>query len=677
MGSKKWWSLLTVVLFCALLGGCKNVEVAPVVALQDVWTEHKMTEYINAYTLDEEGNLYTLEWDMTANEGQSDRMQEALAGLTAEEIAQMTPEELEALMPEEEDAHFLRKYNAQGERIFSKALDSSATSYVITMAVQDGTVYFVSYITGREKATLHSYCLETEELTVVKELPYLKSVLRIIPMGDCLYLLGTNVEGYFGLTDSRKYMHSGQKIFCYTVSEDKLEELGIEEPMDICAAEEGKLCIYAHMGEEFGLLLYDTERDAMTVLAKTEEYKMQYVAYCSEQQAVMYMSLGRGLVLSYFTDLDVECELYPDFGFQDNNICCVNGNVAVKTSAGNTIIQFPVAQVKCENKSLRYIRPEIWGLDPFGCGYEIQCTELTQDKFALKVMALDKDFDLCYVNSYGSFGYSMKEYGVFYPLNNIPRIQEYLDACFPYVKEAATDIDGNIWMIPIAVDIPGIVVKKDATEDVLFKENMTYEKYCREYEALSPEEKKWAIAPDYYAVKFINQYILDRGTIDTEEFRNILQSMAKSSGAEQENTEAMYCRVWEERDYRAYGTLEYGEDATVFAEPKLKADNKNVGTCQFLAVNPYSDNLEETLQYITTLVAYMLEKEDAPLFFANREVADTNYERTLYELYENGAIAFSVDEDVYEGYEDVLDGSLTVEDFVKEAESGVKIYLNE
>ena len=68
MGSKKWWSLLTVVLFCALLGGCKNVEVAPVVALQDVWTEHKMTEYINAYTLDEEGNLYTLEWDMTANE---------------------------------------------------------------------------------------------------------------------------------------------------------------------------------------------------------------------------------------------------------------------------------------------------------------------------------------------------------------------------------------------------------------------------------------------------------------------------------------------------------------------------------------------------------------------------------------------------------------------------------
>ena len=47
---------------------------------------------------------------MTANEGQSDRMQEALAGLTAEEIAQMTPEELEALMPEEKDCFFLRKY---------------------------------------------------------------------------------------------------------------------------------------------------------------------------------------------------------------------------------------------------------------------------------------------------------------------------------------------------------------------------------------------------------------------------------------------------------------------------------------------------------------------------------------------------------------------------------------
>ena len=666
-----------MVLFCALLGGCKHVEVEPVAALQDVWTEYKLTENMIAYTLDEEGNLYTLEWDMTVTAGQADRMQKALAGLTAEELAQMTPEELEALMSEEEDSHFIRKYNAQGERILSVAVDSGATSYVKTMAVQDGTVYFVAYITGNKTSTLYSCSLETAELTVVKELPYLKSVLRIIPMGDCLYLLGTNVEGYGGPTDSRKYKHSGEKIFCYTLSEDRFEELGIEEPMDMCPAEDGKLCIYAHIGEEFCLLLYDTDRDAMTVLAKTEEYKMHYVAYCSEQQAVIYMSLSRGLVLSYFTDLDVECELYPDFGFQDNNICCVNGNVAVRTSAENTIIQFPLAQVKCENRTIRYIRPEIWGIDPFGCGYEIQHTELTHDKFALKVMALDKDFDLCYVNSYGSFGYSMKEYGVFYPLNDIPRIQEYLDACFPYVKEAATDIDGNIWMLPIAVDIPGIVVKKDATEDVLLKENMTYEQYCREYEALSPEEKKWAIAPDYYAEKFINQYILDRGTIATEEFRNILQSMANSSGAQQENTEAMYCRVWEERDYRAYGTLEYGEDSIVFAEPKLTADSKNVGTCQFLAVNPYSDNLEETLQYITTLVAYMLEKEDAPLFFANREVADTNYERTLYELYENGAIVFSVDADVYEAYEDVLDGSLTVEDFVTEAESGVKIFLNE
>ena len=677
MGSKKWWSLLTVVLLCALLGGCKHVEVEPVAALQDVWTEYKLTENMIAYTLDEEGNLYTLEWDMTANEGQADRMQEALAGLTAEELAQMTPEELEALMPEEEDSHFLRKYNVQGERIFSMGLDSGATSYVKTMAVQDGTVYFVAYTTGREKATLYSCCPETEELTVVKELPYLKSVVRIVPMGDCLYLLGTNVEGYNGPAGSTKYMHSGEKIFCYSLSEDRFEELGIEEPLDMCPAEDGKFCIYAHIGEEFGLLLYDTDRDAMTVLAKTEEYKMQYVAYCSEQQAVIYMSLGRGLVLSYFTDLDVECELYPDFGFQDNNICYVNGNVAVRTSAENTIIQFPLAQVKCENRTIRYIRPEMWGIDPFGCGYEIQHTELTQDKFALKVMALDKDFDLCYVNSYGSFGYSMKEYGVFYPLNDIPRIQEYLDACFPYVKEAATDVDGNIWMLPIAVDIPGVVVKKDATDEVILKENMTYEEYCREYEVLSPEEKKWAIAPDYYAEKFINQYILDRGTIDTEEFRNILQSMANSSGAQQENTGDMYYRAWEERDYRAYGTLQYGEDATIFAEPKLTADSKNVGTCQFLAVNPYSDNLEETLQYITTLVAYMLEKEDAPLFFANREVEDTTYERTLYELYENGAIVFSVDADVYEAYEDVLNGSLTVEDFVTEAESGVKIFLNE
>ena len=680
---RKGWSLLACLVFCLLLGGCKEEAAAPVVALQEIWTEHKTEDYVYAYTLDEDGSLYTLENDMDAPET-PDPMLALLSKLTLEEIKQLTPEELEQYMPEKAERFFLRKYSPKGELEYSKALDEMLSSYVKAMAVKDGKVYFMPYthIEGELCAMLCSYCPETEELVMMKELPYFKSVSRIIPMDDCIYLLGTNVEGYDGQADSRKYVYGGEKILCYSVSEDKVVELGIEEPMDMCPAEDGKLFIYAHMGEEFCLLLYDTERDSMKAVSKTNEYKLDYVAFCSERNAIIYVSLGRGLVLSSLTNLEVESELHPEIIFSDSNLCYVNGNVASRTSNGESILQFPLDEVACENKTLRYITAEMAGENPFGCGYEMQRTELAPDKFALKVMALDKDFDVCCVNSSGSFSYNMKKNGVFYPLNDVPGVKEYLDACFPYGREAATDRDGNIWMFPISVDIKGMLAHRDAAEYVLLKENMTYAEYCAAYEALSEEQKTWVEPPITFINEFIVRYILDRGTIDTEEFRAVLKVMAESNSVPRadsiEASMERYTDIFFESDYRSYSSMQnYGTDALVCAYPKLKATDKNMGYCQFLAVNPYSDNLEETLQYIATLVAYMMEKEEVPLFFEDRDVEDNEKDRALYELYRNGEIIFSVDGDVYGAYSNVLNGTLDLEEYVAESETKVKIFLNE
>ena len=65
------------------------------------------------------------------------------------------------------------------------------------------------------------------------------------------------------------------------------------------------------------------------------------------------------------------------------------------------------------------------------------------------------------------------------------------------------------------------------------------------------------------------------------------------------------------------------------------------------------------------------------MFFENRKVEDTLFDRSLYELYQNGEILFSVEDDVYAEYYDVMDGTLSVEEFIKEAETKVKIFLNE
>jgi len=58
-------------------------------------------------------------------------------------------------------------------------------------------------------------------------------------------------------------------------------------------------------------------------------------------------------------------------------------------------------------------------------------------------------------------------------------------------------------------------------------------------------------------------------------------------------------------------------------------------------------------------------------------VEDNEKDRALYELYKNGEIIFSVDWDVYGAYDDVLDGTMDLEEYVAESEMKVKIFLNE
>lgn len=676
MGKKKRWSLLICLLVCFVPVGCKNEDIIPEISLQEAWTEYETEETILAYTLDEDGCLYTFEYNL--------KVQEEPERLTAEKLAQMTPEELAHLNQKEADRFFLRKCNAKGEPEYSKALDNMLGSNVKAMAVKNGVVYFVPHVPleGEVCAVLYSYCPETEELTVVKALPYFTSVSRIIPMEDCFYLLGTNVIGSSGKTSS-SYEYTGEKVFCYTVSEDKIVELGIEEPMDICAAGEKVLCVYAHMGEEFCLLSYDTSRDTMKVMARTNEYKMCNMTLANGAKEIIYQSSGRGLVLSSLSDFDVECELYPDGYFWDESVCCVNGRVACMT-IDKSIVQFNLKDVKKENQVLRYISTGVQLDEPYGCGYEMQRTKLDEDKFALKIMALDKDFDVCLVDSFDSFSYNMERNGVFYPLNDVPGVQTYLDACFPYVKEAATDEDGNIWMLPIAVNIPGVVVNEELVDDDLWMTDGTsYEDYFAAYAALNQINRSKVSTPCIVLWnEALRQYFAENSSVDTEGFRNLVGVFSEYWTDLQESGWADYTEMWHQHvtngsDYRAYYITQMGENARVYEVPKVSSDSKNVGTCLFLAVNPYSDNMDATLNYISSWVAYTMESKEEPLFFKDREVGTSLYETSLYELYENGEIGFTLDSDIYAGYDAVLEDIAKLEAYIEETERKLKIYLNE
>ena len=68
---------------------------------------------------------------------------------------------------------------------------------------------------------------------------------------------------------------------------------------------------------------------------------------------------------------------------------------------------------------------------------------------------------------------------------------------------------------------------------------------------------------------------------------------------------------------------------------------KNYGNCIFLCVNPNSENLKNTLSYISNLCLYMMQQKDNPL--------NKNSESVLKEIYKNGAVVFEMPSNVFLG----------------------------
>ncbi len=649
---KKYGIVCLFVVLCILTAACKKEEKAPGVPIQEAWTLY-LPENVQSYTIDKAGNLYL--FDLIISED----------SVTSTELK-------------------LEKYDKEGSLVFSRLFGKNEFSMITAMTEKDDVLYFTSDGFDEEGmcTVLYAYYPETEELTMLEQLRYFSHVKRIVVNEHCIYVLGNNQISYS--SSSLEYVYHGEKVMGYDVETKEVFELGMAEPIDIALDENGNLVLYAHMEDSFCLLNYDEERDTAKVLAKTDVYKMNRIALCNEGKSVLYYSTNADLVMSDLSELEIESELYPGASFWDTGLCYKNGRVACMTK-DRKLVQFSLDEVKKENQTVRYIFTGYEPETPYGCGYGIRRTELDEDKFALKILAMDKDFDLCLVDTSDSVSYNLKENGVFYPLNDVPGVQEYLDACFPYVREAATDEDGDIWMLPIAVNLPRFAVneKKLKEQTLFFDSDMTYEDFFRLHMSLPEEERKLIWIPElaFYS-DFIRQYFTYYTSADTAEFRETVALFAKywaciaesdSSASEQ----PLYFYSNRENGIFAQYVASVGENVRVYETPKVSAEEQNVGTCLFLAVNPYSDNLDATLNYISDWIAYTMKREDAPLFFANRTVDDTVYETSLYELYQKGEIGFTLDEDIYEGYDEVLENITKLEDYIAETERKLKIYLNE
>lgn len=102
-----------------------------------------------------------------------------------------------------------------------------------------------------------------------------------------------------------------------------------------------------------------------------------------------------------------------------------------------------------------------------------------------------------------------------------------------------------------------------------------------------------------------------------------------------------------------------------------------MGTCVFLVVNPESNNLEATLSYLEDLIDYQMNLEQRPLYFQTPDESGDSYEGSLYELYKNGEITFYPDANLTDGFDEVIEGKMDLEAFIKEADRKLDMYFHE
>lgn len=563
------------------------------------------------------------------------------------------------------------------------------------IAAYGRTVYFAAnYImkTGEVCMALYTLDLDTRKIQVLAEFSCFDTVRKMLFKDGMLYLLGTkrySADPYQpGGADG--YTFYEDQIISYRISDGVLGAIKIDHPISMAFAENGKLMVYAYESG-YCLLEYDPAQASIETVTLFSSYFMQDFAICHNGKDIIYSYShnSRGLVLAPLDAMAQETELCPaEFvgSALHTQILFLEGKVYLLNKDRN-IMGFTISDTYQNNTAIRYISPGYQPDAPYGCGYAMERQELSKDKFVLKVLARDADYDLCLIDSLDDCSYNLKKNGVFYPLNDVPGVREYLKQCFPYVEEAAIKEDGTVWMLPIAVYMPGLIVQEDTLKKlkVPLAREMTWEEFASVFANLTAEQRELiAMSRTVCTMQFFQQYFKKYTSVDQEVFRQSMEAL-KQLDKEMKlipyREDKKYLFYYERymRNYTnpAFRESYYGEDAKIYPMPKLSAGDVNTASCIILAVNPESDRLEETLNFIEDYVAWQM-KGEAPPFFKEPVPAKGSFEADLYALYENGEIAFDIDKDVYmEGIEKVLDGQKDVEEYIRETEKKIKIYFGE
>ena len=124
--------------------------------------------------------------------------------------------------------------------------------------------------------------------------------------------------------------------------------------------------------------------------------------------------------------------------------------------------------------------------------------------------------------------------------------------------------------------------------------------------------------------------------------------------------------------------VSYNEIVNAAPIPSITDNKTNMATCYFIAVNPASKNLKETLQYISSLSKYMTTDYSKIMAKDRSYYPETKLVDDLYKIYENGEIVFTYPKELFkDDFIKYLAGEKDIDSVIEESDRRLDIYLNE
>lgn len=597
---------------------------------------------------------------------------------------------------ESENSNVLCSYTLSGERTEIAELPAGTDS----IAYSNGRLYYTQ--TADNGTEIFSFDISAKSTEKLCGLAGLWQIKNLDIAGEKAYILGSDdtrsgVQGEYS-DQFGTYSYNGEMLYRIDLSSGEATASPVDFPQAFCADENG-VTVYAADMDGYYFTDFDNSHKQyndlgnLTALEKCGGKLMFYsdtkifkLCSGSENPEDGIAEALENVILLSGNDL----RYCGGYGFLLNRYGEFNSS---------RLERFHTSDYIKSNNRIRFISAEYSFDEPFGCGYVIENKELSAEEFALAVMSQDKNYDICMINSAQDYSANIKNKGSFYPLNDVPGVAEYLEKCFPYVKEAAYTESGEIWMLPVVLNAGVVYYSPEncSAAGVELSDRMGYSSFIDQCKAAYNSDYKDGFSVHCYQLtqQLLFDYMTKCDRFNTSAFRNFAEfakeNMNITSFPEYlpiSNT-AENNLTYGDANGREYFLFGFSRESSwqknyaasdfmrAVPAPSDEPGGKTPVTCAFITVNPASDELGSALDYISSLANYLSGQENS-LMLADKSTYTHGFMSDLYGIYENGELCFNISSEiVFDDYISYCSGNITLDELVSESDRKLSAYLNE